>query len=128
MDLKFVKCESKYYEFIRELRVHPENSQGFIVQGDISIEEQKRYMEKNEKFFFVCLDNEEPVGFVGVIEDDIRVATSPKHKKMGIGKFMINEVMKLFPNAKAKIKIENEASIALFESCGFKTEFLIMKK
>lgn len=127
-NFKLVKCSSEYYEFIRELRIHPENVKGFLVQSFITKEEQIKYMEKYEKCYFVCLLDNVPVGFVGVIDNDIRVATSPTFKKKGVGKFMINEIMNLFPNANAKIKIENFASIALFESCGFKPEYIIMKK
>jgi len=128
MKLELVKCNENYYDFIRELRIHPDNIQGFIVQGTITSDEQKEYMKKNEKDYYVCLLDKEPAGFVGVIENDIRVATKPEYKKNGIAKFMINEVMKIYPNSKAKIKSNNVASISLFKSCGFETEFVIMKK
>lgn len=128
MKLELVNCNENYYQFIRELRIHPDNIQGFIVQGTITSDEQKEYMKKNEKDYYVCLSDKEPVGFVGVIENDIRVATKPEYKKKGIAKFMIDEVMKIYPNAKAKIKSNNVASISLFKSCGFETEFVIMKK
>jgi RimJ/RimL family protein N-acetyltransferase len=41
---------------------------------------------------------------------------------------MIEEIMKEFPSAFAKVKIENEASLKLFESCGFTKQFYILKK
>jgi len=69
-----------------------------------------------------------PVGFVGVISDDIRVCVSPHYKKKGIGKFMITEIMKLYPSAIAKIKVDNQASIGLFESCGFYPMFFIYQR
>lgn len=128
MILQLVKCEEKYYDFIRELRVHPENISGFVNQSKITESEQKKYMEKYESNYFICLCDGHPSGFVGVINDDIRVATKPEYKNKGIGKFMINEIMKMYPTALAKIKVNNLASIKLFESCGFQTEFLILKK
>jgi hypothetical protein len=79
-------------------------------------------------FYRICLLDNEPAGFVGVIEDDIRVATDPKFKKMGIGKFMIEEIMKEFPTAFAKVKIENIASLKLFSSCGFVPKYTILHK
>lgn len=127
-ELKFVDNEPKYFEFIRLMRLHPENISGFINQNYISAKDQIDYMEKYAQFFKICLLNDEPVGFVGVIENDIRVATKPEHKNLGIGKFMINEMMKIYPDALAKIKLGNTASVKLFESCGFSTEFIIMKK
>ena len=74
-------------------------------------------MKENGHNFWICLDDLEPVGYVGIISDDIRVATHPDHQKKGIGAFMINEIMKIYPNAYAKVKLENEASIKLFEHC-----------
>lgn len=128
MKLQFVDNEPKYYEFIRLLRTHPDNVSGFINQSNITEREQTRYMGDNHQFFKICLCDEEPVGFIGVIDNDIRIATKPEYKKMGIGKFMVNEMSKLYPNALAKIKMDNKSSIKLFESCGFKIEYLIMKK
>jgi len=128
MNFVLVDNQPKYYEFIREIRLHPENIKGFINSNFFSEEEQLEYMKKNEKFFKICLYNGEPVGFVGVIDNDIRVCTKPTFKKKGVGKFMINEILREFPNATAKIKKENNASIQLFKSCGFIEDFLIMKK
>lgn len=128
INFELVECEEKYFEFIRELRTHPDNISGFINQSIITESEQKKYMEKYKSNYFVCLCDGIPSGFVGVIDDDIRVATKPEYKNKGIAKFMINEINKRYPTALAKIKVDNIASIKLFESCGFQTEFLILKK
>ena len=69
-----------------------------------------------------------PAGYVGVIDRDIRVATHPDFQGMGVGKFMINQVMEMHSDAFAKVKIDNEASIKLFEKCGFKKVFYILEK
>ena len=41
---------------------------------------------------------------------------------------MINKLMKRHPSAFAKVKIENEASMNLFEACGFKKKYYILEK
>jgi L-amino acid N-acyltransferase YncA len=61
-----------------------------------------------------------PLGYVGVVEDDIRICTDPTHKKTGAGTFMLNEIIKIFPSATAKILKDNTPSINLFKKCGFK--------
>ena len=85
-------------------------------------------MHNKGKNFFICLDNEKPVGYIGVINNDIRVATHPEYQGKGVAKFMVNEVMKVYPEAFAKVKIENEASLRLFESCGFKKKYFILER
>ena len=39
-----------------------------------------------------------------MIEDDIRICTHPDYQKRGVGKFMLEEAYKIWPNAHAKIK------------------------
>ena len=41
---------------------------------------------------------------------------------------MINSLITLHPDAFAKVKIDNEASVKLFESCGFKKKYYILEK
>jgi GNAT superfamily N-acetyltransferase len=120
MVLKIVKNEEKYYEFIRELRTHEDNISGFLEKVNITPEQQKKYMEKHKDNYYICLnDNNEPVGWVGVVEDDIRVCTHPNHKGKGIGKFMVLELMDKHPKSQAKVLLGNTRSDNLFLSCGF---------
>ena len=78
--------------------------------------------------FYICLVGTKPAGYVGVIDNDIRVATHPDYQKRGVGVFMINELMKKHPEAIAKVKLDNEASVALFEKAGFKKKYYILEK
>lgn len=129
MNLKLVTNNPKYYEFIRELRNHTDNISGFIIQTTITKEDQIKYMEKYGEFYYIAINESGiPVGFIGVVDNDIRVAVHPDFKNQGVGKFMVNEIIDNYPNSIAKIKINNTSSIKLFESCGFKTKFLIMSK
>jgi len=102
--------------------------QGFIQQDIISREDHEEYMKKNSHFFWICVDNNEPMGYTGVIEGDIRVATHPDYQGKGVASFMIDEIMKTNPNAFAKVKLNNKASLKLFESCGFKKKYYILEK
>jgi RimJ/RimL family protein N-acetyltransferase len=125
---KLVKNSEEYWEFIRKLRNLDSVKKGFIKQENISKKKQQQYMKEYGDNFWICLEGHEPVGYVGIIDDDIRVATHPKHQKKGIGTFMINEIMKKYPTAYAKIKIENEASIKLFERCGFAKKYYLLER
>ena len=124
----FVENEEKYWEFIRKLRTNEEVMQGFVQQGDISPEQQENYMKKYGHMYYICILDDKPAGFVGVIDRDIRVATHPDFQKRGVGKFMINELMKLHPDSLAKVKVDNQASLRLFESCGFKKKYFILER
>ena len=118
----------KYWEFIRGLRNHSDVKKGFINQKHISLHEHTEFMKKYGHLFYICLVAATPVGYVGVIDGDIRVATHPDYQGKGIGKFMIEEIMIKFPDSYAKIKVDNDASLKLFKSCGFEKKYYILEK
>jgi ribosomal protein S18 acetylase RimI-like enzyme len=134
--MEIVKCSKKYWEFVRTLRNNEKVQEGFIETIEITPEMQEKYMNKYNECYRVVLAevhvgdslSKVPVGFVGVIENDIRVCTHPNFQGRGYGKFMINECMKIWPNAFAKVKIKNKASLKLFESCGFNKKYYILKR
>ena len=128
MKKKVIRNNGIYWDFIRELRNAPTVRGGFIQQHEISLKEHYRFMERYGLNYFICIVEEKPAGYVGVINNDIRVATHPDYQGKGIAKFMINEIMKTYPQAFAKVKLDNEASIRLFESCGFKKKYYILEK
>jgi RimJ/RimL family protein N-acetyltransferase len=125
---RLVKNEKKYWEFIRNLRTMKGVAEGFIAQRDITPKQQEKYMLKYNDCFYICLNEHEPVGYVGIIDDDIRVATHPSYQGKGVGTYMINEIINLNPTAIAKVKVDNQASLKLFESCGFKRKYYILEK
>jgi len=128
MVVKLIDCSLEYWEFVRTLRMDKKVSSGFIESANISKEMQKKYMSKYSKCFKIALLDNKPAGFIGVIENDIRVCTAPQYQGKGVGKFMVNECMKIWPTAFAKIKTNNKASLKLFESCGFTKKFYILTK
>ena len=117
-----VACSSEYWEFVRELRMDERVIDGFLKTTPITKEQQERYMVDNSKYYRICLVDGKPAGYVGVIEDDIRVCTHPDFQGLGVGKFMINECVKIWPTAYAKVKHGNTASDKLFLSCGFELQ------
>ena len=85
-------------------------------------------MFENFTNYLICIDNDEIIGFIGHVDNDIRLATKKTYQKKGVGKFMVEGFMKKFPESFAKVKIDNEASRRLFESCGFKKKYYILEK
>jgi len=126
--LELVKNGPKFWEFIRNLRNLEGVKQGFIQQKEISTIEQAEYMLKYNNEYWVCLVDNKPAGYVGVIDNDIRVATHPDFQGQGVGNFMINQIMKVYTDAHAKVKLENEASLRLFEKCGFRKKYYWMER
>lgn len=118
--LEFVKNEAKYHEFIRNLRNDGRVKKGLIQQGHITKEQQKEYMKKHNDDYHLCLCNGEPAGYIGVIDDDIRIVVHPDFHNKGVGLFLVNNIMKKHKKLQAKIKVRNTASIRLFERAGFK--------
>lgn len=126
--LSLVECEQQYWEFVRLLRLDERVLDGFIEKLDITPEQQQIYMSKYSHCFRIALFDEQPSGYFGVIDDDIRICTHPDFQRKGVGKFLVQECSKIWPNAFAKIKITNDSSRKLFESCGYKLEYYLYKK
>jgi GNAT superfamily N-acetyltransferase len=119
--MKLIKNEEKYYEFIRILRTHKNNISGFVKRNQITPEQHAIYMNNHKDNYYICLnDNNEPVGWVGNVNDDIRICTHPDHKNKGFGKFMINELTKIYPVTYAKILLDNKIIEKTLKSCGYK--------
>mgnify|MGYP003624453833 FL=1 len=125
---KLVDCNKEYWEFVRNLRNDERVLEGFINTTHITPEMQENYMKKYSECYWITLFDNQPSGFIGVIEDDIRVCTHPDYQGKGVGKFMVNTIMERNPTAFAKIKMDNEASIKMFKSCGFTQKYYILTK
>ena len=121
-------CKEEYWEFVRVLRNDRRVLDGFLESTYITEKMQVKYMKNHSQYYRIALVGGKPAGYVGVIEDDIRICTHPDFQGKGIGKFMINECMNIWPSSFAKVKIDNKASIKLFEACGFKKKFYIFTK
>jgi RimJ/RimL family protein N-acetyltransferase len=129
VDLQLVKNEQKYHEFIRELRNNEKVQDGFIDSlPNITPIQQLEYMVQYGDCFYICLENEIPVGYIRHINNDIAVCVHPDHWNKGVATFMIKELMQKHPQCYAKIKLDNISSIKAFEKAGFKKKYYILEK
>lgn len=113
--------DGSYDKYILNLRNDKELRKGFINQTEIHKNVHQKFMDKHRQDYFVCVNDDGiPMGFIGVVDGDIRLAVDPDYQKQGVGKFMVNEIHKKYPKAIARVKTNNKASHALFVKCGFK--------
>ena len=77
MKIELTECSKEYWEFVRILRMDSRVIEGFIKTLPITKEMQSKYMASHSQFYRIALANGNPAGYVGVIENDIRVCTPP---------------------------------------------------
>ena len=122
--MELVSCKKEYWEFVRLLRTDKRVIENFIIQKNISPDDQKVYMKVNSKYFRICIYNGKPVGYIGLIgeaKNEVTICVSPEYKKMGFGSFMLKEFISLQKkNIWSKVKLNNLPSSKLFINNGFK--------
>lgn len=125
MELTIQKCAEIFWERIRTIRNASRDR--FLDSSYIDKETHKLFMEQHCKNYFVATVNcNDVIGFAGVVNNDIRIGIHPDFKGFGVGKKLLKKIQKEFPNSVAKIYVDNDRSIRLFESCGFKKKLYIM--
>jgi GNAT superfamily N-acetyltransferase len=123
--MKLVPCTEPYWNFVRTLRMDERVADGFIQRANITPEQQREYMATHWTNFFIALIDDVPAGFVGCVDGDIRLCTHPDFQRSGIGIFLMREIMKRFPTALAKVKIENKASQRTMEASGLRARYVV---
>lgn len=126
--MELIECTPEYWEFVRVLRTHPENQNWFFTRVEITPEQQIEYMNKNSSRYKICLLENKPVGYIGIIkENEITYCVDPKFKGKGIGTFMVSEFIKLYDTLTAFVLPGNIGSSKVFEKLGFQKQFFYSK-
>lgn len=112
------QLKPEWYEFIRNLR--NEEKQAFLQQTEIDETTHLKFMDRHKDNFFVATVDGKPAGYVGVVDDDIRLAVSSEFRRKGIGIFLLKEIIKKYPEARARVKVKNEPIFKLCLKCGLK--------
>lgn len=115
MHLVVAGTNEKYGEFIRKLRLHPQLKTSWVKQVKITKAQQKEYMKIHGENYYVFLDkSNKPLGFVGVVDNDLRLAVLPEYQHTGIGKFMLDFIRIKHPDMIVKVRKTNKAGQSFF--------------
>jgi ribosomal protein S18 acetylase RimI-like enzyme len=129
--LRLVKNNPSYWEFIRCLKNTDAARANSVSSHVITPDEHKNYMNRYGEQYFICLKEDTPVGYVGAnARGYISIAVAEFARGQGLGKFMLKTYCSYEDNAtrRAIVSTSNDASLALFESCGFKKRYYIFEK
>lgn len=115
--MRLVKVGNNYIrgETLRYIRNHSELKKCFISQKDISEFEQIKYIDKHGENYYICIDHNVAIGFIGVVDRDLRIAVLPTHQNKGYGTFMIKKLKKMKVDFEVKVKKENIVSQNFFK-------------
>ena len=127
--LKIVESSEEYWDFIRIMNYTIGNNWPIPTFKEFS--DYLSLIKKDKKTEIkIALYYNNPIGYVGIIRNSINIYVHPSFQGKGVGKFMLKEILKSKisdKNTHAKIKINNNPSIKLFESLGFEKDSYIFK-
>jgi|TARA_R110000824_G_scaffold156593_5_gene329751 RimJ/RimL family protein N-acetyltransferase len=127
---KMVKNNPEYWEFIRELRNDDLLRANSMNHHVITTEEHAAFMQSYQHQFYVCLEDDRPIGYVGTnAQDYISIALVADARGKGVGKYMLQYLREEISSRKLRaiVNITNEASLKLFEACGFVKKYYIFE-
>ena len=125
-NLELIDSPELAWDYI--LRLRNENASNFIQQHEITKEEHYDFMKKYGKDYFIfyrtcngcrCGSCYCPCGFIGIVDNDIRLCTDSKYRREGVAVEMLEFVRDHFPKAVGKVKEDNIASNKSFEKAGY---------
>lgn len=120
---EFKQATPEYWEFIRYVR--NSTKQGFITQEYIDEDTHYTFMAKHWRSYYILLADygrgldKGKLGFIGIVNDDIRFGLLPSAQGHGLGTEMLRFIKEKYPNAYGRVKVDNIASNKAFEKAGY---------
>tara|TARA_R110002020_G_scaffold269623_4_gene484927 strand:+ start:647 stop:1030 length:384 start_codon:yes stop_codon:yes gene_type:complete len=127
--MELVRCSNlpgTHWDAILEIR--NENREGFGDPSIIRPASHCKYMFNNFSNYLLCVEGDKVLGFIGHVKNDIRLSTRKEYQRRGIAELMLESFMEKHPKAIAKVKLDNEASLKLFEKYDFKKKYYILER
>ncbi len=121
-NLELIDSKELAWDYI--LRLRNENASNFIQQHEITKKEHYDFMKKYGKNYFIfyrlcdgckCGSCYCPCGFIGVVDNDIRLCTDSKYRREGVAVEMLEFVRDHFPIGFGKVKKDNIVNQKAFE-------------
>jgi ribosomal protein S18 acetylase RimI-like enzyme len=66
-------------------------------------------------YYVFCLENDVPIGFIGVVDNDLRIAIDPDYKTKGVGSKMLIFILKKYPTLDIKVRKTNISGQQFFD-------------
>lgn len=106
-----------HIEGIRMIR--NENRKSFGDSSIVDVKTHSRFMRNQKGKYRVCISNNDVIGFIGTVGDDLRLAVRRDYMGRGVGSFMVDTFFQnLRPLAK-KVKRDNVQSLRFCAKYGW---------
>lgn len=127
MNLRLADCTENFWSFVLSLRNKVRDS--FLSTDLISEVDHVNFMTKYSSTYRICIDNDIPIGFIGAVNGDIRLAVEPSYQGRQVASFMLKEFASLVPHTKeVKVRLDNLPSQRFFERNGYKAKCIVLEK
>lgn len=119
--IEIVDNDVKWWSHIASLRSIREVQKGFIqrLYDWIPFQQQANHMGQHGENYIVAASGDQFLGYARCIDGDIGICVYPELQKRGIASMLLEELLKRYPDAHARVKVDNEPSKKLFEKFGF---------
>lgn len=124
MHMVVVGENKTYREFVRKLRNDKRLKKSWVNHTNITKEQQKEYMDKYGNQYFIFINGEKPIGFIGIVDEDLRLAVLPEYQNAGVGQYMLDFIISSEKKFKVRVRKDNIDSQKFFERNKIKFELV----
>tara|TARA_R100001015_G_C4594304_1_gene149584 strand:- start:322 stop:1128 length:807 start_codon:yes stop_codon:yes gene_type:complete len=120
-EIEIVENSPDWWMKIAHLRSLRAVQKGFIkrLYDFIVFPSQAQHMGQYEKNYIIAKSGNLFLGYARCIDGDIGICVYPELQGRGIASMLLEELLKRYPDAHARVKVDNAPSKKLFEKFGF---------
>lgn len=119
--IEILDNDQRWWSPIATLRSLRDVQKGFItrIYDWIQFPVQAKHMSQHGENYIVAASGDMLLGYARCIDGDIGICVYPELQGRGIASMLLEELLRRFPDAHARVKVDNESSKKLFEKFGF---------